>query len=669
MKFLHCLIATLFVIGLSSTSTLARELFVSPSGNDANTGTRDAPFATLSRARNALREGRAGPPRTNAPATIWIAPGRYVLQDSLVLDARDSHCRWVAQEGSSSVVISGGRTMRLKDIPLLRVPELLRRIPAQPADIRVLDLKALGVGNEFEKPWPDAFRGYGGWPELFVDGEALRLARWPNEGYAKIARVLERGSRPRHNEKPDRPGSFLFGEDEPTQWDPEQEIYLSGYWCFGWYDEVLRVARFDPESKSVHLAAPHHYGVGGPSGGLYHSLNVLETLDMPGEYVIDRAAGRIYLLAPKGDDNASLTVSLLHDPLIQAKGAIGIRFLGLELEASRGDGIHLEDCVDCLVKSAVQHVAGWGVRVVGGRGCVLEDCEIASTGCGGVLLSGGERATLTPSAHVVRSCWIHHYARLVRTYQPAVSLGGVGQVVEFCDIHDAPHQAISFSGNDHRIRNNKIERVCLDTGDAGAIYCGRDWTLGGTVIEQNWFARIGEGAHHHNWAVYPDDQASGLTVRHNVVVDCPSGFLFGGGRSNVIENNLFVGVGQWSIRFDARGMGWGKVSEPTLLKGLASVPTDSPVWRSRFPWLLGLADDPKRNWPLENRVEGNLFVDSHPPSYDKAVREGGTLRDNERIKREEPWAPELRQGRLWLPPDGPELPEELRKMRAGRTKE
>jgi hypothetical protein len=314
---------------------------------------------------------------------------------------------------------------------------------------------------------------------------------------------------------------------------------------------------------------------------------------------------------------------VLGEELIRIDKAKSILFEKIAFGYCRSDALRVTDSESCAFDSCtIRNVAGRGLVISGGNDCGIRRSEIENTGRGGVSLSGGDRATLTPSAHYVRDCRIHHYARLIKTYQPAVALGGVGQFVEYNDLSNAPHQAISFGGNDHRIAHNRIERVCLDTGDAGAIYCGRDWTLGGTIIEKNWFSKIGKGAHHHNWAVYPDDQASGLIVRDNVVVDCPSGFLFGGGRSNVIEGNLFVRVGKWPLLFDARGTGWGVVSEPTLKKGLAAIPSTQEPWRSRFPWLLGLAEDPKRNWPMGNRIEGNLFVDCHAPSIDKKVREG-----------------------------------------------
>ena len=69
--------------------------------------------------------------------------------------------------------------------------------------------------------------------------------------------------------------------------------------------------------------------------------------------------------------------------------------------------------------------------------------------------------------------------------RPAVSLQGVGNRATCNLIDNAPHQAISFGGNEHLIEFNEIHSVCFESNDAGAIYSGRDWTMRGTVIRNN----------------------------------------------------------------------------------------------------------------------------------------------------------------------------------------
>ena len=59
---------------------------------------------------------------------------------------------------------------------------------------------------------------------------------------------------------------------------------------------------------------------------------------------------------------------------------------------------------------------------------------------------------------------------------PAIELQGVGNRADHNLIHDAPHWAISFGGNEHVMELNEIYDVCQETGDVGVFYTGRDWT-------------------------------------------------------------------------------------------------------------------------------------------------------------------------------------------------
>ena len=111
---------------------------------------------------------------------------------------------------------------------------------------------------------------------------------------------------------------------------------------------------------------------------------------------------------------------------------------------------------------------------------------------------------------------IHLYGRWNRMYQPAVTIGGVGHRVAHNRIHDAPHMAVSFNGNDHVIEFNEIHHVCTESNDAGAIYSGRDWTWRGTVIRHNLFYEI-TGFQGKGWVgVYLDDMLCGTLIYGNL---------------------------------------------------------------------------------------------------------------------------------------------------------
>ena len=602
------------------------EFVVAPTGNDDNAGTHDLPFASLERARDAAR---AASTRGETNHIITIGEGVYRLEATLALDQRDANTTWQAATGAK-VELSGGISVAVADLEPVTEQAVLERLP-EASRGQVVALPLPGNASGDSSMWPLRFRGYAGWPEVYADGEPLHLARWPNEGYAQIARILDPGSKPRFAEKPDRGGSFQYANDRPGQWQADEPIYLGGYWNVRWYDEFIRVDSIDAATKTIHMAAPHQYGIGGPSQGLYYAINLLEELDRPGEYVYAGKRHVIYVLLPS-ERPASLSLSLLQAPLVTITNTSNIRFTGVTFANGCAAGVTITDSSQVVLRGCtIQQFSGVGVDISGGSGCGVERCRIVQIGKDGVKLSGGDRSSLTPSGHFVTHSHISHFARLVKTYCPAVDLLGVGQRVAYNHIHDAPHCAIFFRGNDHHIEFNHIEQVCLDTSDAGAIFTGRDWTYGGIRIHGNYIHDLGAASHHFNWSIYIDDMAAGIEVSGNVMVNTDAAMLFGGGRSNRVLDNLVVNCPKQSLMFDARGVGWAAfhINKPgaTMWERLEAVPYDQGVWLERFPYLAQIKDDAPGE-PRHNVITGNRFYASARPSIHALVTAHGQVADN-----------------------------------------
>ncbi len=606
-------------------SVNAVEIHVSPDGSDKHPGTEQSPLLTLAKAREAARAA-------GGPSKVVLHEGTYRLEASLELDERDSNTMWLAAKGAD-VRISGGIQIPVDELNPVKDAKVLERLP-EASRGKVVELALPGKGSGGSEAWPLRFRGYAGWPEVYIDGRAMNLARWPNEGYAMIAKVLDKGSQPRNGEKPDRGGAFLFKESAPGTWRSDEPIYLGGYWCHKWYDEFVRVESIDAAKKQIKMAAPHHYGLGGNSKGLYFAINLLEELDQPGEYVYDGKRNMLYLFLPN-DAQGSLHVASLSETLLVAKKVKNLELSGLTFENGCLNAIDLTDCESVRVTGCtIRQFSGSGVVVSDGLDCGIDACHIYNLGKSGARLSGGDRQTLTPSKHFVTNTRIHHFARLVQTYCPAVGINGVGQTVSNNHFHDAPHCAVQFGGNDHQITFNHIERVCQDTADAGAIYCGRDWTLGGNRVHGNFIHDLGAASTHGNWGVYLDDMASGIEVSSNIVMNTASGVLVGGGRNNMIVGNVFINCPKRSIRYDARGTGWVSKSrswldkpDGTMWKRLSALPYQAGVWNERFPYLAEIETDAYKE-PRNSVVSGNMVFKSPALNLDKLVTQHGTVEGN-----------------------------------------
>ncbi|MBU0609157.1 MAG: NPCBM/NEW2 domain-containing protein, partial [Armatimonadetes bacterium] len=408
------------------------------------------------------------------------------------------------------------------------------------------------------------------------------------------------------------------------------EVYLDGYWCFKWYNEVLKVAKIDPADKSITFTVPHIYGVGGPSGGEYFALNLLEELDTPGEYYLDREHGLLYFWPPAELKGKAIGLSVMTEPLVTITDAAHVTLRGLTFEVSRGAAISLSGGEENLIAACtIRNLANDAVRISGGKHNGIAGCDLYRLGGGGVSLSGGDRATLTPCLNYAHNNHIHHFGELYRTHHDAINLNGCGCQATHNLIHDAPHHAMDFGGNDHLVEFNEVYRVCMETDDAGAIYTGRNWTVQGNVIRYNFWHDIGGGPAVGNQAIYLDDCAAGTTCIGNVICRVGRAFLIGGGRDNIIHNNVIVDC-RIPVHMDNRGVGiaarkdenWG-----TLTREFKTLPITGELWARRFPHLPTYLED-QPGYPKYNDVADNLIVRCGKMNLAKEAQELSTFRDN-----------------------------------------
>ena len=127
----------------------------------------------------------------------------------------------------------------------------------------------------------------------------------------------------------------------------------------------------------------------------------------------------------------------------------------------------------------IRNTGDAGVRIDGGTENGVISCDIYDTGSGGIYLNGGDRKTLTPAGNYATNNHIHHFSRLIKTYQSAVELTGVGNIMSHNHIHHAPHLCTNLEGNDHTIEFNEIHHV-LFVNDCGIGWAQVEVAKGGS---------------------------------------------------------------------------------------------------------------------------------------------------------------------------------------------
>lgn len=616
------LLAALLLLPLAALN--AAEFHVASNGNDANPGTKDQPFLTLERAREATRQlEETGPLRE--PVTVIVRGGTYRLQASLTLGTPDSGSEaapviWQAAPDEEVRLCGGAVLSGDAFVPVTDEQTTVRLDPA--ARGRVLQTDLHGVRAEELGSFPDLYRGAPAVPELVFNDQRMTLARWPNEGWATIATIVDSGTSHTTADQAARPGTFEYVGDRPARWNVEAGVWLLGYWCYDWYEEAIKVKALDRDTRQITLAQPAVYGInhGNPSPRRFRALNLLEELDQPGEYYVDRSAGRLYFWPRATMTGARIVLSTLNAPLVSLQDASYVMLRGFILEAGLGDGLavtggrgnKIEACI-------VRNMRQVGIRVSGGAGHRVEGCDIHDTGTGGLVLEGGDRKTLTPAGHEAMNNHIWRFSQHQLCYASGITFGGVGNRAAHNLLHDAPHMAVGISGNDHVFEYNVVHDVCNASDDAGALYKGRNPSCRGNVIRYNVWRDIGSPMGHGTAAVYFDDGDGGDTVFGNIFVRCgyPGQGSFGtvfshGGHDNIAENNVFVdcqralgsapwGDQRWKETIDGgQGCFWQK-----LLR--QDVDITQPPYTTRYPALVGFLD-PQPGQPRVNRAKNNVLI-------------------------------------------------------------
>ena len=639
----------------SAVENSALTLYVDSNANDGGDGSESAPFKTVPEAQAKIRELKAGDGLPVGGVTVLVKDGEYKLDTGLTFTEEDSGTAespiTYVSESEFGAVLTGGLILSAEDFEPLNSEERSKLLDDTAKDKVVkVDLKEYGLT---ETDWGLLYSRGSAWggsydngvgpveSEIFINGERQTLARYPNDGFIETYKVIDTGisheyytsiefnsrgtaivAYENYSLKNPQGGIFTVRDDicqRMSLWSTLENIWTFGYYKWQWSYSTPPVKSIDIENATIELAQAVSYGVS--EGAPFYFYNIFDELDTEGEYYIDRENGILYIYKPENFESAEIMMSCTLDNIVDIQNVSYLTLKGFGICATRSNGISLigDNCV--IDNCKIYNVRGGAINVNGTEN-IIQNCEITRTGKYGINVTGGDNATLTKGNNLVYNNYIHDWADMDRTYQSAISLSGCGNTASHNEMCNSPHQAVTWSGSYQIFEYNEIYNVCTETGDCGAMYAGRNFTSYGCVQRYNYIHDVGTGdvmAH----GIYWDDGLSGQTAYGNIIVNsASSAFLFGGGRDNVVENNIIINAGSSPIHYDQRsrdGMldseSWFFEHVGELANGLVANRNDIwneafPIYSQIIPWYEGYEgdlDDPLLSGnPANNSIKNNI---------------------------------------------------------------
>ncbi|NBC81794.1 MAG: hypothetical protein GVY19_00280 [Bacteroidetes bacterium] len=647
-------------------------LFISTNGTDTNPGTIDQPYRTLSKAAEQIQKVRNN--NQQKIINVYLRQGIYKLDSSFTLNSlhnksNDAPVK-ISQYQEENVRIIGGHIIEnhlFEKANARELPPGMNRsgnlTGIYKCDLNQLNIDDLGEIQQFGfstsiKPSQ---------AQLYYNHKPLTIARYPNKSSMAIGEIIDKGPVPFNNDFTQEGGTFKYFGNRPNQWANENDIWIYGTFSGAYTDNNVQVKQIDTVQRNITTVHPEMFGYKATdstsewSRGArsFYAYNIPGELDMPGEYYIDKENNTLYVIPPDQDFDKEIAISMITDPLVTIEDASNITFSGIDFEYGRGMGICIVNgennkIRDCKISNfgTLGIMFGKGVvspeypihemtgtlqtGIVGnikahvyenndfynyaGKNNTIENCVLRELGSGGIILSGGDRKSLTSGNNRVINCEIYNFTHRNKTYSPGIGLYGVGNQIKNCHIHNGPQQAIAVQGNEHLITLNIIENMTRNTHDNGSIYIGRNPTERGIVISHNLFYNIGKPGR-KACSVHLDDCASGIRVFGNIFFrGSRSDFgdiLLNGGNDNHLNNNIFINGShalwienpylvvkhEYDERMEEDGL-WFK----RLYK---EIDFNTPAWKSKYPELSSYSP-PLDTLPFlkNNTFNNNLLINT-----------------------------------------------------------
>ncbi|MHC4123337.1 MAG: right-handed parallel beta-helix repeat-containing protein, partial [Planctomycetota bacterium] len=494
----------------------AGEYFVATDGIDTNPGTKDKPFRTIQKASDIAGPGD----------TCYVKEGTY--RETVELKKSGQSCKPIRFTSLP------GEKVRLSGTEILKSKWKIHK------------------GAIYKTTVQENF------VQLFVDGEMMIEARWPN---ARFEQMLEQNTWAHAST-----GSFYGKMVDPNlaktgiDWTGAVANLNVAHQFFSWTRIVKEHAK-----GSDTFTYEQDLGAGVTRPGLmkypekweddhYYLTGKLEALDVPTEWHLDRNNQTLYLWC---SDNASpeshIVEVKVRDYGFEAENINHVELNGFDLFATT---LRFEDCNNLLIQncriffpvyfSELQKLRGKpdcpSITIIKGSNNTINHCHLAHSAEGGLVVHG--------SNNTVEDCLIHNICWNGSLRYTGLHIGcGEGNTARHNTLFDAGNAILAFRQGPVVLEYNHVYnggRLCKDVA---LVYTGQPQTAG-SIVRYNWVhgCRATHTTIHGvtvsgGLGIRGDDQTRNLTVHHNVVWNCGRDGIIIKGDNNRVYNNTVFDIG------------------------------------------------------------------------------------------------------------------------------
>ena len=639
-------IHTAFAAEVSEPGTNA--IYVAPYGNDTNPGTIDEPLGTLQGAVNAVRASKE---TDNPIKEVILRGGDYYRTDNVEFTAADSGTVeepivYRAYEGETPRILGSALVDMTSATEVTDAATLSRMHTDAIGKLVKVDLAAQGFTKDDICDTSMTYHEYSlvasgdNYNSIYIDGYEQELAQWPN-GRGNFTTW----------EKTVSNYCIQYKEDEPSRWVNAKNWWINAYPNYDFAQTTTTPLSLDPVAKTITLTT-NYYPFTNPYSKRWKAFNLLEELDVPGEFYIDRDTLTLYLYPPYTLKDAKVTLGVVKPYIMSVTNTQNVVFDGLAFEEARHSAVKTSDIrnvdfINCDFLNISNHALYMGgsktVQTVDKEGyqrngCVdaaydvdVRSCVFDVIGHSAITVQGGNIDTLTPSNNVIEDCYFSR-TNLRYFQNSTIWLMGCGTVLRNNVFTNTRQYCINIYGNNNIIEGNELYDAIREVGDAGAIYNGGTTLYRGNHIRRNFIHNIWPADPNitaGNIAIYQDDGSLDNYMYENIMYDCKRAYNSNWAGEMTFKNNTIIDCTSRWVFHNYRATETDIMTENIRgpLKDTINLIANKDLFFKAYPRLKELAET-GRNPKKENLIAGNLIVGESTENVGSQDAKYATFTDN-----------------------------------------